>query len=142
MSGEGSNRATDAQSHVEGRLELVLGQDGGVSAVTLELTNTSTGDDVVLKVNSALSAFMTLTATDAQGQVLSKPGRKFSSAEQQAFELVRLGPSEARRWRVPLGDQLAASALPAEGVQGRLVLNVLLLFQTLRHGTSAGQGDG
>src|SRR5262249_23255088 len=82
--------------------ELVPGGDGGISAVTVELTNTSAANDVVLKINAALSAFITLTVTDAQGEVLSKSGRKFSSAERQAFELVRPGPGEARRGGVPL----------------------------------------
>jgi hypothetical protein len=126
---------------VEGRFDLVAGGDGGISAVSVELTNASSTDDVVLKVNSALSAFITLTVTDAQGGVLSKSGRKFSSAERQTFELVRLGPGEARRWRVPLGDQVDAHALAGGRVQGRLVINVLLLYRTVRAGAHEGASD-
>jgi hypothetical protein len=141
MAEEGPNRATDPASHVEARLDLVPGADGGVSAVTIELTNTSAVDDVFLKVNSALSAFITLTVTDAKGGVLSKSGRKFSSAERQIFELVRLSPGEARRWRVPMGDQVDAGALSGGRVQGRLVVNVLLLFRTVRRGTQVADGE-
>jgi hypothetical protein len=141
MAGDAANRATDPDSQVEGRFDLVPAGDGSVSAVTVELTNTSAADDVVLKVNSTLSAFITLTVTDAQGGVLSNSGRKFSSAERQTFELVRLRPGQARRWRVPLGDQVDARALPDGRMQGRLVINVVLLYRTVKPDAHAGDGD-
>ncbi len=141
MSNEGADRVTDAASHVEARFTLVQGANGGAAAVSVELTNTAASGDVLLNVNSALSAFVTLTVTDGQGGVLSKAGRKFSSAERQRFDVVRLGPGQGRRWRVPLGEQLDASALPDGRLQGRLVVNVLLQFRRLRTGEQPGEGD-
>jgi hypothetical protein len=135
MSVEDPHRAIDAESNIQASFRIVQGSDGGASAVTIELTNTSRSDEVVLKVNTALSAFITITVTDDQGAVLSKPARKFSSAEQQSFELVRLAPGASQRWRVPLAEQLDASAIPAGSLKGRLVINVLLLYR------KSGQGE-
>lgn len=141
MSNQGADRATDAASQIEGRFTLEQGADGGTTAVSVELTNTAASGDVLLNVNSALAAFIALTVTDGQGGVLSTSGRKFSSAEQQSFDVVRLGPGQSRRWRVPLGEQLDASALPDGRLQGRLVINVLLQFRRVRTGAPPGEGE-
>lgn len=127
MSDERALRVTDAQSKLQARLTIVVGRDGGASGVDVELTNLSADEDVVVKVNSALSAFITLTVTDEVGSVLSKPARKFNSAEIQHFEVVRIAPLASRHWRVPIAKQVDAQVIPAS-LHGRLVVNVLLLF--------------
>ena len=66
--------------------------------------------------------------TDDQGRVLSKPARKFNSSEIQQFDVVRIGRASSHHWRVPISAQLDASAIPKQGLKGRLVVNVALLF--------------
>jgi hypothetical protein len=141
MTNQDSHRALDAKSDIEASFHIVHGDDGGASAVTVELTNKSGSDDVTLRVNTALSAFITITVTDEQGTVLSKSARKFSSAEQQSFELVRLAPGASQRWHVPLGEQCEAGAIPAGSMNGRLVINVLLLYRKSPQGEQPSDTD-
>ena len=121
-------------------MTLLHGEDGGVSAVSLELRNPSQDRDVLLKVNREMSAFIMLTVTDDQGAVLSKPARKFDTSESQQFDLVRIGRASAHEWRVPLTAQLDPARLPEQGLQGRLVVNVALLYHSLS-GTSKPAAD-
>lgn len=123
-----ANRVTDPESNLEGRLTVLRGSDGGASAVVVELRNPSDDHDVVLKLNTEMSAFIILTVTDEQGTVLSKPARKFNSSEFQRFVIVRIARASSHDWRVPIAAQLDASAIPKEGLKGRLVVNVALLF--------------
>jgi len=83
---------------------------------------------VVLTVNTEMSAFIMLTVTDEQGTILSKPARKFASSEAQQFDMVRIGRGSSHRWRVPIDAQLEESAIPEQGMRGRLVVNVALQF--------------
>lgn len=80
------------------------------------------------KVNREMSAFIMLTVTDGQGAVLSTPARKFGSSEVQQFNMVRIGPASSYRWRVPIAAQLHAAGIPVQGIKGRLVVNIALLF--------------
>jgi hypothetical protein len=129
MCADQAHRVSDAQSNLEAGMSVVRGSDGGASAVAIELTNISTDNDVVLKVNTALSAFIILTVTDDQATVLSKPARTFSSEEVQRFDTVRIARGSSHLWRVPIADQLEPNALPTAKLKGRLVVNVLLLFK-------------
>src|SRR5881392_4102866 len=129
-----ANRVTDPDSGLEARLTVLRDGGGGAQAVLVELHNPSDRDGVVLKVNTEMSAFIMLTVSDEQGNVLSKPARKFSSSERQRFVTVRLGPASSRDWRVPIAAQLDASALPQQGLKGRLVVNVALLFSRVSDG--------
>lgn len=123
-----ANRVTDTESNLAGRLTVLRGGDGGSSTVVVELRNPSDDYDVVLKINTEMSTFIMLTVTDEQGTVLSKPARKFNSSEVQQFVTVRIGRASSHDWRVPIAAQLDASAIPKQGLKGRLVVNVALLF--------------
>lgn len=131
MSEDRVYRATDSESNLEGSLTVLRGSDGGASAVEVELSNSSGDRDVVLRVNTEMSAFIMLSVNDEQGQLLSKPARKFNSSEAQRFDIVRIRRGASHRWRVPVAAQLDASAIPASGLKGRLVVNVALLFSRL-----------
>lgn len=120
--------ATDPESNLTGTLKVIRGSDGGASAVVIELRNPAQGRDVLLKVNTETSAFIMLTATDRQGTVLSTPARKFDSSEPQRFDTVRIARGSSREWRVPIAAQLPAKVVPKEGVPGRLVVNIAVLF--------------
>lgn len=122
------NRVTDPKSNLECSLTVLRGADGGASAVVVELCNPSEDHDVVLKVNTEMSAVIMLTATDHQGNVLSKAARKFNSSESQRFVTVRIAHASSHRWCVPIAAQLLASEVPEQGMKGRLVVNVALLF--------------
>ncbi len=135
------HRVTDAQSNLEAGLTVVRGSDGGASAVVIELTNVATDHDVVLNINSALSAFITLTVTDEQGTVLSKPARKFKSSEDQQFDLVRIARGSSLQWRVPIAEQIESSALPPAELKGRLVVNILLLFRKVKDNEHAAEDE-
>jgi hypothetical protein len=128
MFADSKNRDTAPESNIEGSWTVLRGSDGGASAVVVELRNLSNDDDIVLKINTEMSAVIMLTATDHQGMVLSKPARKFSTSEVQEFVSVRIARASAHRWRVPIIAQLPASNIPEQGVKGRLVVNVALLF--------------
>ena len=124
----------DANSGLEGRLTILRGSDSGAAAVMVELSNPSQENDVILKVNSDMSAFIMLTVTDAQGYVLSQPARKFSTEEVQQFSLERIRRAETHRWRAPLSAQLDAARLGTQAQPGRLVVNVALLYQVVKSG--------
>lgn len=128
MSADRVYRVTDSESNLEGNLTVLRGSDGGISAVVVELRNLSDDHDVVLKVNTEMSAFIMLTVTDEQGTVLSRPARRFNSSEAPRFDIVRIARASSHRWRVPISAQLDASAIPEQGMKGRLVVNVALLF--------------
>jgi hypothetical protein len=128
MSADRAYHVTDSASNLEGSLTVLRGGDGGATAVAVELRNPSADQDVVLKVNTVMSAFIMLTVTDEQGTVFSKPARKFNSSEDQQFDIVRIGRGSSHHWRVPIAAQLDASAIPEKGMKGRLVVNVALLF--------------
>jgi hypothetical protein len=123
-----ANRVTDPESDLESSLTVLRGGDGGAAAVVVELRNPANADNLVLKVNTEMSAFIMLTVTDQQGTVLSKPARKFNTSDAQPFDIVRIGRGSSHRWRVPIAAQLDASAIPKQGLNGRLVVNVALLF--------------
>jgi hypothetical protein len=120
-------RATDAQSNIEARLSVVRGTDGGAASVVVDLSNQA-DDDVVLKVNTALSAFIMLTVADEQGTILSKPARQFTSEEIQQFDFLRIPPGASHQWRVPIANQMDIDAIPDAELNGRLVVNVVVLF--------------
>ena len=128
MSADRVYHVTDSKSNLEGSLTVLRGSDGGVSAVVVDLRNRSDHDEVVLKVNTEMSAFIMLTVTDDRGTVLSKPAKKFDHSEIQKFDIVRIQRGSSHRWRVPLAAQLEVSAIPEQGLKGRLVVNVALLF--------------
>jgi hypothetical protein len=128
MSADRVNRVADPESNLEGSLTVLRGSDGGAAAVVVELRNPSDDHDVDLKVNTEMSAFIMRTVTDQQGTVLSKPARKFNSSEAQQFDIVRIARASSHRWRMPIAAQLDASAIPEQGMRGRLVVNVALLF--------------
>jgi hypothetical protein len=128
MSADRLYQVTDPESNLECSLTVLRGDDGGVSAVVVELRNPSDDYDVVLRVSTEMSAFIMLTVTDEQGTVLSRPARKFESSEAQQFDIVRIGRGSSHRWWVPIAAQLDASAIPEQGMKGRLVVNVALLF--------------
>jgi hypothetical protein len=119
---------TDPQSNLIATLDVIRGGDGGASAVLVELRNPPQDHDVVLRVNTERSAFIMLTATDRQGTVLSTPARKFDSSEHQRSDTVRIAGGSAHKWRVPIAAQLPTDEIPKEGVAGRLVVNIALLF--------------
>jgi len=123
-----ANRVTDPASDLEGSLTVLRGSDGGASAIVVDLCNPSNDHDVVLKINAEMSAFIMLTVTDEQGTVLSKPARKFNSSEVQGFVTTRIGRASSHHWRVPIAAQLDAGVIPKQGLTGRLVVNVALLF--------------
>jgi hypothetical protein len=123
-----ANRVTDPESNLAGRLTVLRGGDGGSSKVVVELRNPSDDYDVVLKINTEMSTFIMLTVTDEQGNVLSKPARKFNSSEVQQFVTVLIGRASSHEWRVPIAAQLDANAIPKQGLKGRLVVNVALLY--------------
>lgn len=122
------DRVTDPASNLEGVLSLLRGSDGGVSAVDIGFRNLSADQDIVLKVNTELSAVIMLTVADHDGTVLSTPGRRFDTSEDQGFIHVRIAPAAVHRWRMPIADQVPSNAIPAEGLNGRLVVNIALLF--------------
>lgn len=123
---------TDPQSSLIATLGVVHGSDGGAEAVVVELRNPSRDHDIVLKVNTEASAFILLTATDRHGTTLSTPARKFDSSEPQQFDRVRIAPQSSHAWHVPIAAQLPGGAIPRDGVPGRLVVNVALLFSKVR----------
>ena len=122
------NQVTDAKSNLECSLTILQGADGGASAVVVELSNLSKDHDVNLKVNTEMSAFIMLTATDQQGTVLSMPAKRFNTSETQQFVMVRIERASSHQWRVPIANQLPVSDIPEQGMKGRLVVNVALLF--------------
>lgn len=124
--------AADPRSGLEGTLTILRGGDGGASAVDVELRNPADGHEVALQVNNETSAFIMLTVTDQQGTVLSEPARRFDSSETQRFSAVRMERGSSRRWRVPIAAQLRPSAVPEQGMTGRLVVNVALAFNRVR----------
>ena len=91
------NRLTDTKSDLVCSLTVLRGADGGASAVVVELRNPSEDHDVVLKVNTEMSAVIMLTVTDHQGTVLSRPARKFNSSEVQRFVTVRIAHALSHR---------------------------------------------
>jgi hypothetical protein len=125
------SRVEDRQSNLECTLTILRAADGGASAVDVELSNRYADHDVVLRVNTEMSAFIMLTVTDDQGTVLSKPAKKFDHSETQNFDIRRLKRGQSHRWRVPLAAQLEESVIPVHGLKGRLVVNVALLFSKL-----------
>ena len=125
---ERATRVSDPASGLEASLTVIPGSDGGASAIDVALRNRSDEHDVVLKVNSELSAFIMLTVTDDEGTVLSKPARRFDTSEVQQFAPTRIGRGSSQAWHVPIRAQLDASAIPEGARQGRLVVNVALLF--------------
>jgi hypothetical protein len=133
---ESVNRVTDPESHLEAGLTVLHGKDGGAAAVIVELFNRSSDHDVILKVNTEMSAFIMLTVNDPKGALLSKPARKFNSSEVQRFDSVRIAPASSHRWRVPIAAQLDASAIPEQGMKGRLTVNIALFFGADGPGTS------
>ena len=141
MSSDRVYRARDPESGLECRMTVSRGDGGGASAVVVELRNPSNDHDIVLKVNTELSAFIMLTATDHRGTVLSTPARKFDSSEVQRFVFVRIARASSHRWRVPIVAQLPASKIPEEGMKGRLVVNVALLFSTVSGEEQPADGD-
>jgi hypothetical protein len=128
MSADRVYRVTESESNLECNLAVLRGSDGGASAVVVELRNLSDDHDVVLKVNTEISAFIMLTVTDQHGTLLSTPARKFNSSEIQQFDIVRIARASSHRWRVPTAAQIHASEIPEQGIKGRLVVNVALLF--------------
>lgn len=134
-------RVSDPASRLEARLTIVRASDGGASAVDVALRNPSAEHDVVLKVNSELSAFIMLTVTDDEGTVLSKPARRFDTSEVQRFATRRIGPESSQTWRVPIDAQVDASALPEGGLKGRLVVNVALLFSKVSGAAESADED-
>ncbi len=126
------NRVTDPESKLEGNLTVLRGSGGGASAVVVELRGPSDDYDVVLKVNTEMSAFIMLTVSDEQGTMLSRPSRIFNSSEDQRFVTVRIGHESLHHWRVPIAAQLDANVIPKEGLKGRVVVNVALLFSKVR----------
>jgi hypothetical protein len=128
MSPDRVYRVTDPKSNLKGSLSVLRGSDGGTSALDVELRNASEDHEVVLNVNTQMSAFIMLTVTDERGTVLSKPAKRFNSSEVQRFDTVRIARTSSHRWRVPIAAQLDASAIPEHGMRGRLVVNVALLF--------------
>ena len=121
--------ATDPVSELEGRLTLHREVDDGVSAINVALFN-PTDHPVVLKVNTELSAFLLVAATDDRGRQLSTPSRKFATDEQQGFQTVALQPGNQQSWRTALADWIPADRVPEEGLSGRLVVNVALVLTT------------
>ena len=120
--------AIDPESTLEGGLAVLRGSDGGAAAVVVRLRNRSRDYDVVLKVDADVSAFIMLTATDHRGAVLSRPARRFDSSEARHISMVRIPRGSSHRWRVPIAAQLPESAIPEQGVRGRLVVNPALLY--------------
>ncbi len=135
------NHVTDEKSGLDGQLTILRGSDGGAAAVVVELTNPAQENDVVLKVNSEMSAFIMLTVTDAQGNVISRPARKFRTDEVQQFSVVRIGRKESQRWRVPVSAQLDAASLAQPGMPGRLVVNVALLYRIVKSGQQPNEDE-
>jgi hypothetical protein len=121
-------QVTDSASGLEATLTILSGSDGGASAVVVELSNPSNEGDLILKVNGELSAFIMLTVTDVEGNVLSNAAWKFDSSETQRFFNVGIDSGSSSRRRVPVAAQLSSSAIPEEGIEGRIVVNVALLF--------------
>jgi hypothetical protein len=138
---ERATRVSDPASGLEARLTISRGSDGGASAVDVALRNASAEHDVVLKVNSELSAFIMLTITDDEGTVLSKPARRFDTSEVQRFVTTRISRGSSQTWPVPIHAQLDASAIPERGLKGRLVVNVALLFSKVSGDGEPADGD-
>lgn len=124
-------RVTDTGSNLEASLTVLRASDGGASAIFVDLHNSSNNQDVILKVYADISAFIMLTVTDNQGSVLSKPAKKFNSSEERHTSLVRIPRASSHRWRVPIASQLSESAVPEQGMRGRLVANLALLFDRI-----------
>jgi hypothetical protein len=123
-------RATDPESGLECSLTVLRAGDRGASAVVVELRNLSTSHDVVLSVNTDLTAFVMLTVTDAHGVVLSSPARRFHTGEVMYASVVPIPRASSHRWRVPIAAQLSEFKIPEQGLEGRLVVNLALLFDT------------
>jgi hypothetical protein len=121
-------RVTDPESMLEGSLTVLRGSDGGASAVVVELRNLSDDHDVIVKVNSDISAFIMFTVTDQHGAVLSRPARKFNSSEYQRSSALRIEHASSHNWCVPIAGQLSDSEIPEQGMKGRLVVSLALLF--------------
>jgi hypothetical protein len=121
-------RVSDPASGLEATLTVVRGSDGGASAVDVALRNPSAEHDIVLNINTEPSAFLMLTVADDEGTVLSKPARRFKTSEVQHFTATRIGHGSSQDWRVPVHGQIDPSAIPEQGLRGRLVVNVALLF--------------
>jgi hypothetical protein len=141
MSSDRVYLVTDPESGLQCSLTVFRGGDGGASAVVVELRNPSDGHDVVLKVNTETSVFIMLTVTDQQGTVLSTPSKMFSSSEAQRFVFVRIARASSHRWRVPIAAQLPASKIPEEGMKGRLVVNIALLFSRVSGDEQPAEAD-
>ena len=141
MASDSVNRATDKASHLEGRLTVIRADDGGAQAVAVELHNTSPERDVVLRVNSEMSAFIMQTIADQEGNVLSSPARKFSSSEVQRHGTVRIARGASHRWQVPIAAQLPPAKIPAQGLDGRLVVAVALQFSDPGGGQQPADAD-
>jgi hypothetical protein len=128
MTSDSLTRTLDQASRLEGSLTIVRAHDGGARAVAIELRNTSPDQDVVLRVNTEMSAFIMQTVSDGEGRVLSTPANKFRSSEVQHHQMVRIARGSLHRWEVPIGAQLPAANIPEQGLDGRLVINVALDF--------------
>jgi hypothetical protein len=139
MSPDRVYRVTDPKSNLECSLNILRGGDGGASAVVVELRNPSDDHDMVLKVNT--ETFIMLTVTDEQGTVLSKPARMVNSSEAQRFDTMRIARASSHRWCVPIAAQLDASEIPEQGMNGRLVVNVALLFSKVSGDEQSADAD-
>jgi len=82
----------------------------------------------MLRHTTEMSAFIMLTVADETGTVLSDPARTFDTSERPVFTTERIGRRSSAQWRVPVSAQLAAGAIPQEGLKGTLVVNVALTF--------------
>jgi hypothetical protein len=135
------NHVSDPSSNLEGSLTVLRGTDGGAAAIRVELHNPSASQDIVLKVNAEMSAFIMLTVTDQQGVVLSKPAKKFKSSEIQQFITVRIPRGASDCWQAPLMAQLPANQIPEQGMKCRLVVNVALLSSKVDVDGQPADGD-
>jgi hypothetical protein len=133
--------ATDPGSRTEGRLTLLREKDGSASAVTVELSNPVRDSDLILKINSAMSAFIMLTVTDDQGRLLSAPARKFNTEETQHIEALRIPAGSAHSWTVPIASQMPVDAVAEGGMSARVVVNVALQYARVKAGGQASDAD-
>ena len=82
-----------------------------------------------------------VTVADDEGTVLSKPARRFRTSEVQRFTTTRIAPGSSQDWRVPVHAQVDPSAIPVQGLRGRLVVNVALLFSKVSGDAEPDDGD-
>jgi hypothetical protein len=118
-------RAHDPATGLTGRLDVLLGTDGGVAAVQVEVRNT-TDHDLALRYHDDPRITVTVAVTDRAGVALNPPSPLLDTSSGGRQVERTLSPGTSLHWLVRLSDRMPLDELPAERVPARLFVAVAL----------------